>query len=249
MELIERIYGERRYTTQVTANEMARRVWTNMPFSLQEKWKDRAHTIKSKYVPGQFLALPPSVPVSVDTFLCDCFREETKYLQKCFKNALTRPGQRHLYKKHIKIPHKYQIGTLAWRAITLSPAVQKLLTMNTVFPYENVGTNEPKIFHFATHGRVNSVLFFDDVVFSQYRKRKTRTIYNFTSVCILQRPHGATLKSYGWSETESMVTFIYQTGRYTTGLVTFRRPIFVTSVVIRNKKNIKRGATSGKQAT
>ena len=40
MELIERIVGECCYTTQMSANGLARRVWINMPYALQEKWKE-----------------------------------------------------------------------------------------------------------------------------------------------------------------------------------------------------------------
>ena len=115
MDIIQYVYGVRRYTTEVKVGNMAHFVWKEkMHSSIRAAWKERAEVLNCRYVPGQFRTLSAAVPSDRDDFLRECYREETKYLQKCFKNAVTRQGLKNLAKRNMRIPHKLIIGTLAF---------------------------------------------------------------------------------------------------------------------------------------
>ena len=243
MAIIEKIYGVRRFTTEVKVRDMACLVWTRMSHAQKAAWKERADILNQRYVTGLFQMVPDSVPRDRDAFLCECFREESSCLKKCFKTALIKKGMKNIATRHIRIPHKVKIGTLAFRGITVSPAFRKCLVLGTELKdLEKVGFNkEPLVLHFATKERFAIFFAIDDIEYGKYVDKKVENTYYLTSLCILERDgSGASVKAYGWTETDSTVTFIYRNSRTSTRLVTFPRPRFVTSVVKKNDRNYRK---------
>ena len=69
--------------------KMARFVWKEkMHSNIMATCKERAEVLNCRYVPGQFWTLPAAVPSDRDAFLRECYRQATKYVQKCFKMQL-----------------------------------------------------------------------------------------------------------------------------------------------------------------
>ena len=75
MMLIERIYGRSRYTKEFNAGEMARLVWKEkMDNGVKVLWYERCEKLRNRYVPGQFLELPGTVPHDTYKFCCENYK-------------------------------------------------------------------------------------------------------------------------------------------------------------------------------
>ena len=144
---------------------------------------------------------------------------------------------RDLASKFVKLPQRQKIGTLAWRYITILPAIRRcLVAQGTHYEGEKIGNGkEPLFLHFVSVSRFVQYFTVDDVQFGRYVKKggQDELTYYFSSLCILERASGPTIKAYGWTETPTTVTFIYRTSRTTTALITFPRPTFETIIVRR----------------
>ena len=87
MTIIEGIYGERRYTTEITLGNMARHAWQAMHEAHCSLWDKRANWVNARHAVGQFHNMSTSVPADRDSYICECFKEEATYITKSFQNV------------------------------------------------------------------------------------------------------------------------------------------------------------------
>lgn len=240
------VMGRKLVSTDVSLRRIVQRVWKNMATSTRNAWNDRALRLRNRHVPGQFRVLPANTPAYRDGLLCDCLREETVYMKETSRRAMVYKGTSDLHKKKFNLPHQIQVGTFAYRCVTMSPLMRKLMVAYDcpLKPWENVGRVKikfPRYIHLSSLARVQKVLAIDDMVYSTYHDHKTESTYYLTSLAILGRAGQTTsTHGYGWSETDSTVTFIYRDTVHSTSLVSFPRPTLESTIVRVHSKNRKR---------
>ena len=188
--------------------------WKNMPETLRDAWNTRAQMLNQRPVVGQFETIPESLVSnnrSAESILQRIIQQDylttRAKIDKCFrktKNCKTTYNKvEHVY-MDIKLYNKFYFND----SIPFS-------IFNALFGDLSIFTEEEKVskkannktatYHVMSHDRIQGILSFQDVDFSQFHSYNNdeEVIHHMCSYGFIQRiGESGEIKFYGWTVSE-----------------------------------------------
>ena len=179
-----------------------------------------------------------------------CLRTECDLLKAKMKQIFLEKNRSEKDKKQcLNMPQSVKVGNKVSRLITLSPLMiyvifQKNLDLLKQLPsYENKSNNKkgiPGYLHLASPTRVDEILTVEDVHLSMHSSWDIpggcceHALTSIASLRNLSQPGAPMFKAYGWDETESSITFMFNLkgDDVPMEMVTFNRPKFVKEKIV-----------------
>ena len=242
-QIIANVTGEESYPDDVSVVELVRTCWANMPEDLKDAWEERSVFLNSLPVVGEFNNLPNTAVLSnLDEMTKYCFRSECDMFKAKMKGIFLLHNEKNKKKKQVlMLPQEVAVGHKMHRSLPMSTLLRcvlfgkEKLHANFFHPYEDCCVSSKKIapayLHFSSPKRLNEIMTVGDVKLTMHESFDLPGGYcehTLTSVASITDESGRMFKAYGWKETRTSITFVFNNRRAMDPIefLTFRRPEF-----------------------
>ena len=221
--IIQRVFGRPISVVNIQVVKLVRKAWSLAGDLTKDAWKQRAEYLESQPRVGFVNRLPRTIPRDIgerDNMLRLCLQEESRNLQRDMRTFILRANIKP-YNPEKQMAHAFpqsvSISGKIYKDLSLSPLMRRTILghkLEYVKDYENQTVSRkycPGYIHFSSYKRANSIFCIGDILFcSHVEEQKESDLYfHLTSIGVLTNGTGQQFNCWGWDETDTNVTFIY----------------------------------------